>query len=189
MKLNKNNSSIINNMKDNSKNNGDGTEKENSLRYGITSNKYPPQVKDLIAFDEDMIALVHQIRFRKVKSNFQRKLNKDVKAVKSSNIRLTSAGKTLNMYKLTKDEYHHFLDKAVTPTYQKATKGIEDIINKEGIRYTKRADLFDIIEISGTNNCFITLRDHKGNFVSHPIARLNPAKNEIFTIFVHKRSP
>ena len=64
-------------MKDNSKNNGDGTQKENSSRYGIRSNKCPPQVKDLIAFEEDMTDLVHQIRFHKVKSNFQRKLNKD----------------------------------------------------------------------------------------------------------------
>ena len=40
------------------------------------------QVKDLIAF-EDMIDLVHHIRFRKVKSNFQRTLNKDLKTTKS----------------------------------------------------------------------------------------------------------
>ena len=36
-------------------------------------NRCPPQVKDLVAFEEDMIELVHQIRFRKVKGNFQRK--------------------------------------------------------------------------------------------------------------------
>ena len=65
MKLNsknENNSNINNNVRDNSKNNGDGTQKENSSRYGIKSNKCLPQVKDLIAFDEDMIDLVHQIR-------------------------------------------------------------------------------------------------------------------------------
>ena len=84
------------------------------------------------------------------------------------------------MYKLTKDEYNHLLDNAVTATYKKATKIIEDIINKEGIKYAKRGDIFDIIEINGTNNCFITLKDHKENFVKHPTTRLiNPAKNEI----------
>ena len=52
--------------------------------------------------------------------------------------------------------------------------------NKEGIKYTKRADIFDRIEINGTSNCFITLKDHKENFVNHPTTRLiNPAKNEI----------
>ena len=33
-------------------------------------------MKDLIAFEGYMIELVHQIRFRNVKSNFQRKLSK-----------------------------------------------------------------------------------------------------------------
>ena len=174
------NSSINNNMKDNRKNNGDGTQKENSSRYRIKSNKRLPQVKDLIAFEEDMVDSVHQIRFRKVKSNFQRKLNKDLKTIKSSNKTLMPADETSNMYKLTKDEYNHLLDNAVTATYKKATKGIEDIINKEGIKYAKRADIFDRIEINGTSNCFTTLKDHKENFVNHPTTRLiNPAKNEI----------
>ena len=83
MKLNnknKNNSNINNNIKDNSKNNVDGIKKESSLGYGIKSDKCPPQVKDLIAFEGGMINLVHQIRFRKVISNLQRlKNNKIVK--------------------------------------------------------------------------------------------------------------
>ena len=87
------------------------------------------------------------------------------------------------MYKLTKDEYNHLLDNAVTATYKKATKGIEDVINKESIKFAKRGDIFDRIEIGSTNNCFITLKDLKENFVNHPTTRLiNPAKNEIGTI-------
>ena len=62
---NKNKSNINNNTKDHSKNNGDDTQKENSSRYGIKNNKCPLQVKDLIAFEKDMIDLVHQIRYRK----------------------------------------------------------------------------------------------------------------------------
>ena len=58
-------------------------------------------MKDLIAFEEDMNNLVHQIRFRKAGSNFQRKLGKDLKTIKSSNKTLTQADKTSNMYKLT----------------------------------------------------------------------------------------
>ena len=138
------------------------------------------KVKDLIAFEEDMIDLVHEIRFRKVKRDAQRKLSKDLKTIKSSNKTLMPPDKTSNMYKLTKDEYNDLLDNAVTATYKRATERIEDIINKEGMKYTKRADVFDRIEINGTINCFITLKDHKENFVNHPTTRLiNPAKNEI----------
>ena len=97
MKLNnknKNNSNINSNMMDNRKSNGNGTQKENSSRYGIKSNKCPPEVKDLLAFEENTIDLVHQIRFCKAKSNFQRKLIKDLKTIKLSNQTLTPADKT-----------------------------------------------------------------------------------------------
>ena len=68
-------------------------------------------------------------------------------------------------------------------TYKKATRGIGDIINKEGITYAKRANISDRIEITGTGNCLITLKDHKENFVNHPTTRLiNPAKHEIVRI-------
>ena len=60
------------------------------------------------------------------------------------------------------------------------TKRIEDVISKEGIKCSKRADIFDRIKVNGTNNCFITLKGHKENFVNHPTTRsINPAKNEI----------
>ena len=58
-------------------------------------------MKDLIEFEEDMNNSVHQIRFHKAGSNFQRKLGKDLKTIKSSNKTLTQADKTSNMYKLT----------------------------------------------------------------------------------------
>ena len=51
---------------------------------------------------------------------------------------ITPAEKTPNMYKLTKDEYNHLLDIAVTVIYKKATKGIVDNINEEGIKYARR---------------------------------------------------
>ena len=84
------------------------------------------------------------------------------------------------MYKLTKDDYNHLLDNAVTATYKRATEAIKDARNKKGIKYEKRADIFDRIEIKSTSNCFITLKDHKENFVNHPTTSIiNPAKNEI----------
>ena len=89
----------IKKQRSNSKKSNDGTQKEGSSKYGVKSNKCPPQVKDLTAFEEDMIDLVQTIRFEKVKSNFQRELNEDLKTIKSSNKTLTPADKVSNMYK------------------------------------------------------------------------------------------
>ena len=92
---------------------------------------------------------------------------------------VTPADKISNMYKLTKDECNHLVGNAVTATYKKATKGIKDIINKKDMKYAKRVDIFDRIEINSTSNCFITLKDHKENFVNHPTKRLtDPAKTK-----------
>ena len=43
--------------------------------------------------------------------------------------------------------------------YKRATKGIEDRINEEGIKYEKRADILDRMEIQDTSMCFVTLKE------------------------------
>ena len=83
MKLNNKNKNKNSKMNNSSKKKSDGIRKENCFRYKIKSKKCPPQVEDLILFEEDMINFVHQIRFCQGKSNLQRKLNKDLRIVKS----------------------------------------------------------------------------------------------------------
>ena len=48
------------------------------------------------------------------------------------------------------------------------------------MQFAKKAGVLDKMQINGTGNCFITLKDHKENFANRPTVRLiNPAKNEI----------
>ena len=84
------------------------------------------------------------------------------------------------MYRLEKEEYYRLLQNAVTTAYKKSNKETERRINCEGIKYAKGANILDKVKVNGTTNCFITLKDHKTNFLNHPTTRLiNPAKNEI----------
>ena len=79
--------------------------------------------------------------------------------------------------------YKQQSNNALTATYKKATKGIKDIINKENMKYAKRAGIFDKIVIIGTRNCFMTLKNHRENFVKYPKMRIiNPAKNQVVRI-------
>ena len=49
-----------------------------------------------------------------------------------------------------------------------------------GKQILKKTEILDHVEISGENNCFFKLKDHKDNFANNPQARLiNPAKNEL----------
>ena len=66
------------------------------------------------------------------------------------------------------------------PAQQLIKKQIKTKINKEGINFAKQANILDKIEINTTGNSFITLKDHKENFIGHPTTRLtNPPKNKI----------
>ena len=44
--------------------------------YGLKSNKCHPQIKELIRFEDDLIDLVKNLKFRKVRNHFQMKLTK-----------------------------------------------------------------------------------------------------------------
>ena len=89
-------------------------------------------------------------------------------------------------YRLHKNDYQNLLRNAITTSYKKANKNIGTKINKEGIKFAKQANILDKIEINGTGNSFITLKDHKKNFTNHLTTRLiNPSKNEIGRISKH----
>ena len=93
---------------------------------------------------------------------------------------LTPADKTSNMYRLTKEQYNQLKHSAVTSTYKKANINIKEKVDKSGKKYAKNAGILDRMQVNGTNNCFITLKDHKENFLNNPKTRLiNPAKNEV----------
>ena len=154
--------------------------------YGLERGRSPPQVKDLIQFEDDLVRIVKELKFRKVKNNFQKMLREDMKQVQTSKKTLTPAEKTSNMYRLTKSDYQNLLKNGITATYKKANENIGTKINKEGIKFAKQADILDKIEINGTGNSFVTLKNHKENFSNHPTTRLvNPSKNEIGRISKH----
>ena len=62
---------------------------------------------------------------------------------------------------IEKAKYHYLLQKAVTTTYTKSNKETARRINCKGIKYTKKVNTPDNVQVNGTANCFMTLTDHK----------------------------
>ena len=56
--------------------------------YSLKSGRSPPQVKYLIQFEDDLVRMVKELKFRKVKNNFQKMLREDMKQVQTSNKKL-----------------------------------------------------------------------------------------------------
>ena len=148
--------------------------------YGLKSLNCPPKIKEMVPFEKDLWNLVDKLKFRKIKGNFQRQLNEDIRVMKRSNKVLVFTDKTSNIYKLDTDEYKKLTTEAVTSTYKKVPDKINNKINTEGKRIMENKTALNRMFINGKNNCFITLKDHKENFLNNPKTRLlNPAKNEL----------
>ena len=81
------------------------------------------------------------------------------------------------MYSLSKEEYSNLLRNAITSKYKKTNKRTATNINEEGIKHARETNVINRIEINGTGNSFITLKDHKENFLNRPATRLlNPVE-------------
>ena len=138
----------------------------------------PRKVNELEPFEKDLIALVKNVKFRKVKNHFQKKLQHDVKMIRTSDKTMTFADKT-NMYRLRKDQYNMLLNNSITSTYKKSNNNTKKKINISRKNISKDKEVLQGIDMNCESICFITLKDHKENFQNNSSVRLiNPAKNE-----------
>ena len=95
--------------------------------YRLRSTICLGKVNELEPFENNLIALVKNVKFRKVK-----KLHQDKKKVRTSEKTMTFAGKTNNMYRLSKYQYDMLLNKSVTSTFKKSNNNIKKKINISG---------------------------------------------------------
>ena len=158
----------------------DNNIEDNTEWYGLKSPYSPRQAKELIPFENDLVALIRNIKFRKIRNTFQEKLKEDIKLIKDSHKTMTFADKTSNMYRLTKEQYDKLIMNSIPSTYKKANSNIKKQINKVGKNLVRDKEVIKRMETNEESNSFITIKDYKENFDNHPTVRLiNPAKNEL----------
>ena len=153
--------------------------------YGLKSLKTPSPINELAAFENDLIELVRNIKFRIVQNWLQRTLKSDIKLIQQSSKTRIAADKTSNMDRLTKEEYNKMRRNAITSTYKKTDGNIKKRINEKGKEIVIKSfdNIIDRMDVNAQSNCFIIIKDHKENFLNHPRLRLiNPANNELTRI-------
>ena len=74
------------------------SEPTNSLNRIYKTRDCPPQHKDLIQFENDIIELIKSVTFRKLLHKFQNTLQNDINSIKKSKNMLIFADKTRNIY-------------------------------------------------------------------------------------------
>ena len=110
--------------------------------------------KDVIPFENDLIAIVQNTRFRKTKNRFQKNLQKDIQLTESSDKMVTFADKTTKLYRLTKVEYDPMINKAITSNNKKDSCNIKKQINMDGKRILKSKEVLNRLKINGENKIF-----------------------------------
>ena len=113
-------------------------------------------------------------------NDLQKKLSRDVKEIQEENSIFVKADKTTNYYKTAPEDYVTLVNKNVTKTYKKTNPNVPNIITLEDKKIAEKIELEDRIEVSASRDSFITLKDHKPDFINNPTCRLiNPSKSEI----------
>ena len=78
------------------------------------------------------------------------------------------ADKTNNIHETKSEDHEKLILENITKTYQKAPKKLEKPINLEEKNIAKSLKLADRIDHLAKTEAFITLKDHKENFVNKP---------------------
>ena len=157
-----------------------GNEAVGKETFGFGTSKSAPPVRALSGFENDLYALISNLKFRKGKSKFQNKLHKDVEIIQKSTDAFVLADKTNNVYTVSADKYKQLLTNNVSAHYMKDTDNNESKINKEAKKICERLDISDRVQRIPPKQAFITIKDHKENFKTNTKCRLiNPMKSEI----------
>ena len=112
-------------------------------------------------FEAEMIGMVKEIKFRKMRNNIQQKMYEDMRKFKESGKIFVKSDKSGNLYKIEKEKYREMIFKEVVKNYKKAPPNLEKELNKEAKMLAHKLGIVDRVEKYNTKNCFITIKDHK----------------------------
>ena len=100
-------------------------------KFKLKTRKCPPQIQDIIDFENDLLKSIENIQFRTVSEQFSNKLNGDVNKIQSSDQIFLSADKTQNYYEISKENYNKILHDNIIKVYQKSQPSLPTKINRE----------------------------------------------------------
>lgn len=124
--------------------------------------------------------MIQSIEFENRVDKFQKDLSADITKIRKDDRLFVPADKTTNFYKLHPKAYNDLLAKNITKDYKKADNETEKQYTLENKLIAEKLDLCDRIEQTAKTPAFITLKDHKPNFLNKPTCRLiNPCKSQI----------
>ena len=140
----------------------------------------PPRNHLLKPFEDDLYAMIHKIKFSRQANDFQQKLRSDARLISSSDKLFVAADKSTNLYEMDRPDYERLLHNNISQSYRKSNTDLKSEIDSEAKEIAVSLSLDDRIQGMSKKDAFITLKDHKDNFLnSKPCRLINPSKSEI----------
>ena len=136
----------------------------NPLHYTFKSKKTPPQYKNLIAFEKNLVKLMQNVTFRHISNSFQDQMKADIESIKRSKNIYILADKTNNLYKTDIKNYNKLLINNISKTYKKSDSTIFNAINREAKNIVERYDIAERVGCFAKSNAFVTLKITKRIF-------------------------
>ena len=110
----------------------ENTEAEVSDYDGLfPTKKRAPEDKLLTNFENDLYELINNLKFRKYQNSFTRKLNKDLKEIRSTKKVFVFADKSNSLYKISPEKYKKLITENITSTYKKSENSLIEKIDNE----------------------------------------------------------
>ena len=113
-------------------------------------------------------------------SKFQNELKKDLGEMIKLEKVIVAADKSSNFYTCDIPDYKKLRNNNVQKEYRKSTSDAVNTVDKKSGEIAKGLKLDERMQKHSKKECFITLKDHKENFIARPQCRLiSPAKSEL----------
>ena len=77
--------------------------------YRLKSRKCLPKIPETKEFENDILTMIENIKFRRVSDEFLKKFGEDIRKINSSEKIFVPADKTQNFYQIGKYTYHSIL--------------------------------------------------------------------------------
>ena len=136
---------------------------ENINHFGLSSNKTPPTILELKPFEEDVLKLLENIKFRDTKNHFQENLANDLKKINSSE-KFSFSQTKQETYMKPRSTHNKLLHDNITKTYKHGSEDNISEINNELKHIADKLSIGNRIECMKKREAFVSLKDHKENF-------------------------
>ena len=153
---------------------------ESKERFGFRTTDSPPVMDELIRFEEDVLNLMKNIKFKPARNQLNEKIKRDLHEIRGKQKILVKGDKSRRIFQVDKEDYVKAMKDEITKKYKKANPQKICEVNREAARLTSKLELDDRIDALPEGEAFFTFKDHKNNFPERTELRLlNPSKSNV----------